>query len=128
VVDQLERAAGFERGDTATRKLDKLEALLRSSGEGTGQVVPLVAAACGIPTGDRYAPLAMAPQRQKALTFEAMLRQLEALTTRQPVLMLFEDAHWIDPTTRELFQLVVDRIEGLPALLVMTCRPEFVPL
>lgn len=127
VVTQLERAAGFDRGDTATCKLDKLEALLRSSGEGTGQVVPLVAAACGIPTGDRYPPLTMPPQRQKGLTFEAMLSQLTALAARQPVLMLFEDAHWIDPTTQELFQLVVGRIESLPVLLVMTCRPEFVP-
>ena len=57
---------------------------------------------------------------------EALLRQLEARQA-QPVLMMFEDAHWIDPTSRELLDLSVDRVRHLPVLLVVTFRPEFQP-
>jgi predicted ATPase len=58
---------------------------------------------------------------------EALLRQLEGLARHQPVLMVFEDAHWIDPTSRELLDLTVERIRTLPALLIVTFRPEFQP-
>jgi predicted ATPase len=69
--------------------------------------------------------LELSPQRKKELTFEALLRQLEALTRRQAVFMVFEDLHWIDPTTRELLDRIIVRIEGLPVLLIATIRPDF---
>jgi predicted ATPase len=71
--------------------------------------------------------LELPPQRKKELTFAALLRRHEALARRQPVLMVFEDLHWIDPTTRELLDRTIARVEGLPVLLIATFRPEFQP-
>jgi predicted ATPase len=77
--------------------------------------------------GERFPPLDLGPQRKKEWTLAALLRQLQALARRQPVLMSFEDLHWIDPTSREVLDLTVERIAALPVLLVMTYRPEFQP-
>ena len=77
--------------------------------------------------GERFPPLDLSPQRKKERTLAALLRQLQALARRQPVLMIFEDLHWIDPTSREVLDLTVEKITGLPVLLVATYRPEFQP-
>jgi predicted ATPase len=69
----------------------------------------------------------LSPQRKKERTLEALLRQLEGLARRQPVLMIFEDAHWADPTSRELLDLTVERVRRLPVLVIVTFRPEFQP-
>ncbi len=126
VLDQLERAAGFKKGDPAEVKLDKLEALF---GQGTDRGIrgaSLLAPLLSIPTGERYPPLDLAPERKKALMLEALLEQLAGLAT-QPVLILLEDAHWIDPTTTELFQLIIERIQRLPVLVIVAHRPGFTP-
>ena len=88
--------------------------------------MPLLAALLGIPTGSRYPPLDLSPERQKARTFEALLVQMEGLARRQPVLSLYKDLHWVDPSTRELLGLIVDRARRLRVLVIMTFRPEFV--
>src|SRR4029077_15736124 len=75
----------------------------------------------------RSAPLKLSPQRKKERTFAALLRQLEGSARQQPVLMIFEDLHWIDPTSREFLDLVLAQIDRLPILLVATFRPEFQP-
>ena len=77
-----------------------------------------------MPGGDRFKPLALSPQRKKERTFAALLRQLEGLARTQPVLMIFEDLHWIDPTSREFLDLVLARIDRLPVLLVATSSGE----
>ena len=124
-ISQLERAAGFQRNDAPDAKLEKLTTLLgASSGESETQ---LIAELLSIPTGDRYAPLNVSPQRQKEKTFEALLAQLGALSRRRPVLMLHDDVHWIDPSSRELLDMTVERIPSLPVLLIITFRPEFQP-
>src|SRR6202043_2927125 len=69
----------------------------------------------------------LSPQRKKERTLKALIRQLEGLACRQPVVMVFEDAHWIDPTSRELLDLTVERVRTLPVLLIVTFRPEFQP-
>jgi predicted ATPase/class 3 adenylate cyclase len=127
VVEQLERAGGFQRDDMAEIKLDKLEALLAQGTKKLEGVVPLVAALLGIPTGDRYALPELTPQRQKQLALEALVDQLEGLSAEQPVLLVYEDVHWIDPTTQELLGLAIERIPRLPVLAIVTFRPEFVP-
>ncbi len=71
------------------------------------------------------ADLNFSPQRKREMLFDALLHQLEAVAQNRPVLMVFEDAHWIDPTSRELLDLTVDRVARLPVLLVVTLRPEF---
>jgi class 3 adenylate cyclase/predicted ATPase len=124
-IGQLERAAGFTRDDTATMKLDKLEALLGDGAE-PGDL-SLIAEMQSLSGGERFPPLDLSPQRKKERTLAALLRQLQALARRQPVLMIFEDLHWIDPTSRELLDLTVEKITGLPVLLVATYRPEFQP-
>jgi class 3 adenylate cyclase/predicted ATPase len=127
VIEQLERAAGLQRDDPGEVRLDKLEALLGATGGDGADIVPLLAPLLGIPTGERYPPLDLTPQRQRERTLLALLAQLVGLAARQPVLVLLEDAHWIDPTTRELFDLTVERVRDLPALVVVTFRPEFRP-
>jgi predicted ATPase/class 3 adenylate cyclase len=123
-IGQLERAAGFERGDTPEIKLRKLEALLAPTSSPIADL-PLVAELLHIPAGDLYPPSRLNPQRKKEETFAALLRQLVALTQRQPVFLVYEDVHWIDPSSRELLDRVVDRVAGLPVLLLITFRPEF---
>jgi class 3 adenylate cyclase len=124
-IGQLERAAGFARDDTATTKLDKLEALLDDGAE-PGDL-SLIAEMLSLSGGEHFPLLDLSPQRKKERTLAALLRQLQALARRQPVLMIFEDLHWIDPTSRELLDLTVERIAALPVLLVATHRPEFQP-
>src|SRR6516162_6581525 len=124
-IGQLERAAGFTRDDTATTKLDKLEALL-SDGAEPGDL-SLIAEMLSLSGGDRFPPLELSPQRKKERTLAALLRQLKALARRQPILLIFEDLHWIDPTSREVLDLTVEKILDLPVLLVATYRPEFQP-
>ena len=123
-ITQLERAAGFRREDTAAERLDKLEAVLAQA---TGDPAALLAALLSIPAGARYPPLNLTPQKQKEKTLRALVAQVEGLAARQPVLMLFEDAHWSDPTSLELLDLIIDRVPALRILLIVTFRPEFTP-
>ena len=101
-ITQLERAAGFRREDTAEQRLDKLEAVLAQATNDLGEAAPLLAALLSLPTGERYPPLNLTPQKQKEKTLRALVAQVEGLAARQPVLMLFEDAQWSDPTSLEL--------------------------
>ena len=121
-IAQLGRAAGFERDDTPERKLDRLAALLVLA---SPEDRALLAELLSLPTEGRFPPLQLTPQRKKEKTFEALLRQLEYLATQGPVMMLYEDVHWIDPSSRELLDLVIERVPRLPVLLVVTFRPEF---
>jgi predicted ATPase len=124
VIEQLTRAAGFGRNDSGETKLAKIETLLAATAEPLPEVVPLFAALCSLPDTGRYRSPDASPQRQRELIFASLLRQLERHAERQPVLLLVEDGHWMDPTTSELFHLVVDRISSLRVLLVITGRPE----
>jgi len=107
-IAQLERAAGFRREDTAEQWLAKLEAVLAQGTNDLSEVVPLLADLLSIPTGDRYPRLDLTPQKRKERTLHAQLAQLEGLAARQPVLMVWEDVHWSDPTTRESLDLIID--------------------
>jgi class 3 adenylate cyclase/predicted ATPase len=127
VTEQLARAAGFARNDTAADKLDKLEAVLSKGTDRGSQAVALLASAMAIPTGERYPPLEVTRQQQKQRTLKVLVEQLQDLAATQPVLMVLEDAHWIDPTTRELFDLVLEQVGVLPALVILTVRPGFRP-
>jgi predicted ATPase len=125
IIDQLERAAGFARDDPFDIRLDKLEPLLAQSSAEPAEAVPLFAALLSIPTGDRFAPLEMSPELQKERTLAALINQMNGLAERRPVLIIFEDAHWIDPTSQELLDLIVDHAQAIKALVVITYRPVF---
>ena len=127
-ITQLERAAGFRHDDTAEQKLDKLEAVLSQASDDLCEAVPLLAALLSLPVGDRYPPLNVTPQKRKEKTLQALVAQVQGLALRKPVLMLFEDAQWSDPTSLELLDLVIDRAAALPLLLIITFRPEFTAL
>jgi class 3 adenylate cyclase len=126
VIDQLSRAAEFTRDDPPALRLEKLEALLARA-EPLDEDVALLADLLSLPASDRYPLPNLSPQRKKEKTLEALIRQLEGLARRQPVLVIFEDAHWIDPTSRESLDLTVERVRSLPVLLIVTFRPEFQP-
>ena len=125
-VSQLERAAGFERNDTMEAKLDKLSSLLDASPNHDNDV-QLLGELLSVPTGDRYPSLNLSARQKKQKAIEALIRQLEVLARQRPVLMIFEDAHWIDPSSRELLDTTIERVARLPVLLVITFRPEFHP-
>jgi predicted ATPase len=125
-ISQLERAAGFERNDTMEAKLNKLSSLLGASPDHDNDV-QLLAELLLVPTGDRYPPLNLSARQKKQKTIEALVRQLEVLVRQRPVLMIFEDAHWIDPSSLELLDTTIERVAHLPVLLVVTFRPEFHP-
>src|SRR3984893_16116706 len=123
-IAQLERAAVFTRDDTVEARLVKLQALL-APGTQDDEDTALFSELLSLPSS--AADLNLSPQRKREKLFEALLGQLEAEARHRPVLMVFEDAHWIDPTSRELLDLTVDRVRRLPVLVVITFRPEFQP-
>jgi class 3 adenylate cyclase len=126
-ITQLERAAGFRRDDTPEQRLTKLEAVLAQGTNDLSDAVPLLADLLSIPTGERYPPLNLTPQKTKEKTLHAQLAQVEGLAAQQPVLMVWEDVHWTDPTTRESLDLLIDRVPTLHVLVIITFRPEFAP-
>jgi class 3 adenylate cyclase/tetratricopeptide (TPR) repeat protein len=127
IIERVESIAGFNREDTTEQKLDKMERLLTGSPAQFAESAPLFAAMLSLPT-ERYPPVDLSPQKRKEKTLEALAYQVEALSRRQPVLMVFEDAHWIDPTSHEALDVLVPRIHALSVLLVVTYRPEYITL
>ena len=127
IGEQLQRAARIEADDPNELKLDKLESFLGRGPTEPEEVVPLLAPLLSISTGGRYAALDMTPEQQKEQTLEALLGQMEGLSRQKPVLLIFEDIHWADPTSLELLELTIDRAQRIPVLVVLTYRPEFSP-
>jgi class 3 adenylate cyclase len=126
-IKQLERAAGIVRTDTAAQKLDKLESILEGSTESRIEDVSLLAALMSIPFGERYPRLQITELVQKQRTMELLEEQLVLISRRGPVLVVFEDAHWIDPSSLELINGAIRRVANLPVMIVVTHRPEFAP-
>ena len=126
IISQMERAAGFAQDDTTRAKLDKIDVLLAQSFTAR-QEAALLSDMLSVTNDGRYPSLELDPQQRRQKTLEALAGQLEALSRSNPVLMIFEDAHWIDPTSLEVLSRVVDRIRTLGVFLVVTHRPEFTP-
>ena len=124
IIGQMERAARLARDDIPQVKLDKLDALLAQSSTSANDAA-LFAEMLSLPNDGRYPALDLAPEQRRQKTLEALVSQTEALARQNPVLMIFEDAHWTDPTSLEVFGRVVDRIRTLRVLLLVTFRPEF---
>jgi class 3 adenylate cyclase/predicted ATPase len=123
-IDQLGRVSGFARDDPPATRLEKLEAVLARAAP-SDEDVAFLADLMSLPGSERHPLPNLSPQRKKERTLEALIRQLEGLARHQPVVMVFEDVHWIDPTSRELLDLTIERIRRLPILLIITFRPEF---
>jgi class 3 adenylate cyclase len=124
IIGQMERAAGLAHEDKSRAKLDKLDAVLAQTSTSTEDAA-LLAEMLSLPNDGRYPALELAPEQRRQRTLEALTSQLAGLARQQPVLMIFEDAHWTDPTSLEAVGRTVDRIKTLPVLLIVTFRPEF---
>jgi class 3 adenylate cyclase len=125
IIGQIWRAARFVTGEPAATRLDKLEAMVALSGLEAKEIAPYLASLLSIPVEGRYPALEMAPSEVKERTIGALIALFVGLTQGAPVLALLEDAHWIDPTSLDVFSRLVERLQGLRALLVVTFRPEF---
>src|SRR5207344_3215896 len=126
VIGQMERAAGFVYDDTPQTKLDKLDAVLADTSTRMEDAA-LFAEMLSLPNDGRYPALDLEPQKHRQKTLEALTAQVEALSRQNPLLMIFEDAHWTDPTSLEVFSRVVDRVRSFRLLLIVTFRPDFDP-
>jgi len=126
VIEQFERAAGFTREDSAEQKLDKMQAVLVGTEQQLAEGGPLFAALLSL-SAERYPTQNLSPQRHKEKTLDALAGHIEALAQRQPLLLMYEDVHWIDATSQEALDLLVPRLRDLPVLLVVTHRPEYTP-
>jgi predicted ATPase len=123
-INQLERASGFERGDTPQERLCKLKTLLAQS-SGDPEHLVILANLLGLHVDDDYQGQEITPQKRKEKTSAALLAQLYGIAAQQPVYLVFEDVHWIDPTSLELLATVVEQVPQLRALILITARPEF---
>ena len=123
VIEELERTAGIGRDDAQTARLEKLEAHLQDI-DPAGSMTQLLAGLLAIPVEDRGPAIALGPERRKAKTLDALVQRLRAMAAQRPLLVVFEDAHWIDPTSKELLEKVVDGTRDAPVLVGITLRPE----
>ncbi|MGB7455776.1 MAG: AAA family ATPase [Pseudolabrys sp.] len=126
IIGQVERAAGLVHGDTPQARLDKLDAVLAQTSTSIEDAA-LFAEMLSLPNDGRYPALELTPEQRRQRTLDALILQVQALTRSSPVLMIFEDAHWADPTSLEVLSRAVDRIAALRALLIVMFRPEFDP-
>jgi len=128
MIELLERVAlCFERDETPEQKVRKLEGFLVQYGLPLVEAVPLFAALLSLPLGADYAPLNLPPAQQKQKTLHALLTILLRIAAQQPLLLVMEDLHWVDPTTLELLSLLVDQGPTARILALFTFRPDFSP-
>ncbi|MCW5621953.1 MAG: AAA family ATPase [Burkholderiales bacterium] len=125
ITEQFAFAAGFAPGDTPEQKLDKLEAVLVGTPQQREEAAPLLASLLSLPTS-RYPDTSLSPARQREKTLDVLMQQFEALSRRKPALIVFEDIHWIDPSSEEVLDTLICGLQALPVLLVATYRPEYV--
>jgi class 3 adenylate cyclase/predicted ATPase len=124
IIAHFERAAGLAREDATKTKLDKLDALLVATAT-SREDAALLAEMLSLPNDGRHPALDFAPQQRREKTIEALIAQIDAIARQRPILMVFEDAHWADPSSLEVFGRLVDKIDSLRVLLLVTFRPEF---
>ncbi|NCF82204.1 MAG: AAA family ATPase [Proteobacteria bacterium] len=127
VIDQLVQAAGIDPQESGDKKLEKLRRWASEWSVEVDEDLPCVASLLAISREERFSPPELHPRQQRERTLAVLMKQITNLCGRQPVLCIFEDAHWIDPTTLEWLDRLVEQAEELPLLVVVTFRPEFVP-
>jgi class 3 adenylate cyclase len=127
VIEHVQRMLQFARDDPPEAKLDKLERVLQAYSLPMEEVVPLLAALFSVPLLERYAAPNLVPAQQKQQTLDALVAWLVEEAKRRPVLAVWEDLHWADPTTIEILGLFINQAPTVPMLHVLTFRPEFVP-
>jgi predicted ATPase len=126
IIGQIERAAGFRHDNAPQAKLDKLDALLAQSSTSPNDAA-LLAEMLSLPNDGRYPTLELTSPERRQKTLETLVSQVTTVARQNALLMIFEDAHWADPTSLELFGRIADKIPNLRVLLIVTYRPEFNP-
>jgi len=127
LIELLEQGLGFKPDDATETKLRRLEGGIERANLPAPDVVPLIAALLSLPLPDRYPPLRQSPELQRKQTMEALVAWTLALAEQQPLVMLFEDLHWCDPSTVELLALALEQSPTTKALILLTFRPTFAP-
>ncbi|MCG8689736.1 MAG: AAA family ATPase [Minwuiales bacterium] len=127
VIQRLQRAAGIANHDEGDAKLDKLATLLSKTAADVNALMPLFAALLSVPAEERYGALDLTPQQLRHRTIEAMIDQVLALSRRRPVLLVVEDAHWIDPSMSDYVAEIMPRIADHAVFMVINYRPEYTP-
>jgi class 3 adenylate cyclase/predicted ATPase len=127
VITQLERLAGFDREDPVDRRLAKLEALLGRSAQPVQATAALLASLLSLPTENRYPPMDVSPRFRRQRTLAVLQSLIEGLARDRPLLLVFEDVHWIDPTSQEWLDLLVEKAGRVRALVIITFRPSYAP-
>jgi class 3 adenylate cyclase/predicted ATPase len=125
IAGNIWHSAGFASGEPPATRLEKLETMIARAGLDGGEIVPYLASLLSIPAGSKYSPLELAPSELKERTIAALTTLFVALTREAPVLAFFEDAHWVDPTSFDLLDRIVEHVQNLRVLIVVTFRPEF---
>ncbi|HTI82817.1 MAG TPA: adenylate/guanylate cyclase domain-containing protein, partial [Acetobacteraceae bacterium] len=126
IISRWERSAGITVNDSPADRLHKLEVVATAAGLSRVDIA-MLAGLLKIPLDERYPNFDYSAQRRREATFEALLRHIETVARTQPLMMIIEDIHWIDPSSLELLELVIRRIESLPVLLLATYRADFMP-
>jgi serine/threonine protein kinase/predicted ATPase len=127
VIAHLQRLLHWDQDEAPAARVLKLEQALRPYGFALQDVVPLFAALLSVPLPERYPPLTLSPQRQKQQTQEALVAWLLAEAEQQPVLAVWEDLHWADPSSLDFLHALIDQTPSVPLLTLLACRPEFDP-
>lgn len=124
IIAGLEREAGFEPGDSIETKRSRIDVLVAANSDVAEDVI-LVAELLSLSPSGADDSTKYSPQRRKEKTLDALVRYLTGMASRRPVLLIFEDAHWIDPTSRDFLDLAIQRIRQLPVMAIVTVRPDF---
>jgi TolB-like protein len=125
IIEQIERAAGLHRGDTAEEKLAKLDGLLHEPTHGNDEAAWLMAELFSLQRPAPPAVSSVTPRRRKQIILETLLSHVAAQAARHPILVEFEDVHWADSTSVEFLSLLIGRVTAMRALVLITARPEF---
>ena len=126
VTEQFEYAAGFGRDDTPGQKLDKLAAIILGDQDERAEAINLIGALFSLPSSS-FDRTEFSPQKQKDRTLKVLIAQLKRRCEQKPILVIFEDAQWIDPTSQELVDALIPQIKDIPVLMIVTFRPEYSP-
>ena len=124
-AEEISRLVGFAEGDATAEKLDKIDAFLLQRGQEVAALAPVLAALLSLPVDDRYPPQGLSPQALKQRTLEVLSDLVFQPAGKGAMLVVFDDAHWADPTSLDLLSLALRAIARRPVLVIVTCRPEF---
>jgi class 3 adenylate cyclase/predicted ATPase len=125
LIEEIERSAGMFREDGLETRLNKLEELLRECGDQASRLAPVFAALLSLPTKERYPDFAPNARELRRMSIDGLVTRLLTLSRRKPVVFLFEDAQWSDPSTQEFLTTAIESVRSAQLLMLITARPEF---